>query len=214
MPSETTPPANPARLTRAAARSPRSVFRWSALAVVLALSALLALAACEEEDDDPRPFGPGSGGPEAGASTMPAILSNTASESIGALRYDGGHFTATGPTTPTEANLRILRLVAADGTELVLSLIAGRPDTPCRFTAATAARDEGYTLIGDGEDRLNEAGLEFHEVRMQRGSVHVRLACVQLAGLHGVQVAVGSTSAGQLETRQVHYVLNAIRRLP
>ncbi|HEX9843679.1 MAG TPA: hypothetical protein VGC20_13055, partial [bacterium] len=86
-----------------------------------------------------------------------------------------------------------------------------RPDTPCRFHAALLARDEGFTISGDGEDRVNDRGVVFHEVVLVKGAQLLRLDCAQLTGIFGVEMFGDSLVSGGLDTQQVHAVLNSIR---
>lgn len=180
------------------------------------LLAAALLAGCGELDDDPppRPLGPGSGGDPLTGSTQTVTLRDTTGAAFGQVTYDDGHFAVAlpfGPGRPTETDPTIGALQAADGVSLGFVLIAGRPDTPCRFEAALAARDEGYTILGDGEDRINDVNVTFHEVWLARGAEWVRLDCAQLNGQRGVQVVAQSPSGNALETVQVHFVLNSIR---
>lgn len=194
----------------------RPAGRVTRLVAALLLAAAPAwLAACGglgEDNSPPEPFGAGTGGPAVPQGTVQSTtLADIAGDAIGTLDYDDGYFAFT-PTTPTEEDPSLGQLVnATDGVGLQVLLISGRPDTPCRFDAARAARDDGFTIIGDGEDRVNDADVEFHEVRLEAGDRYLRLVCAELKGRLGIEVRGLSTPTDQLGTEQVHFVLNSIR---
>ena len=182
------------------------------------------------EDEQPQAIGPGNGGPAVGTATQ-ATLRDTDGHKLGTIEYDAAYFVNTtaigtpaapGPNDPILPDYPIdsatppaftMGVVGndAEGLHMFLVLIAGRPDTPCRFQAALAARDQGFTIWGDGADVLNGHGLEFHEVVISRGKLYVRLDCALLSNNLGIEVITQSTPAGRLGSRQVHFVLNSIR---
>ncbi len=212
MRSERPPSARLPRLRRA---SPvlRLAARLAALLVALALG--MALAGCGalgKKDETPTPFGPGAGVPPVdAASTTPLSIVALDSTSIGTLSYDAAYFTPVPVPPPTPANTQFAALTnAAAGLGLQFQIIFGRPDTPCRFQAALAARDLGFTILGDGDKRINDQGLEFDEVLLVRGPEHWRLDCAQLVGNVGIEVLSISSPTDVLGTPQVHYVLNSI----
>lgn len=185
-----------------------------ALSLALVLAGVFLTACGEDDDAPPRPFGPGSGGPPLANPIQSRELLDTGGRAFGSVQYHNSTNNFTPVVAfhqPSESDATMALLAASDGVQLGFSLISGRPDTPCRFTAALLARDEGYAILGDGADRINDAGVVFHEVWLVRGSEWVRLACAQLDGLRGVQVLAQSPAGNRLETLQVHFVLNSIR---
>ena len=143
--------------------------------------------------------------------TTPFSIPDLAGGSVGSLSYDATYFDAVTPQTPTEQDTRAGLLVSvANGVTLQLGIIFGRPDTPCRFHAALFARDEGFTILGDGEDRINDQGIVFHEVVLVKGTEFRRLDCARLKGELGVEVLGVSLPVYSLATEQVHVVLNSI----
>lgn len=192
-------------------RSEQRYYRPTALLWLAALLLIGAplLAGCLPEETDPRPFGPGNGSPVMG--TSPTALLDTNGNTIGSLDYNNSYFTLGLPnfTLPADPEMGVITS-PPNGIGLLVSLIAGRPDTPCRFAAAMLARDEGYTILGDGEDRINDQGVEFHEVWLS-GPSELRFDCAQLTGNLGVMVQAQAASSSLLKTSEVHFVLNSIR---
>jgi hypothetical protein len=181
---------------------------------VLLAGLLTGCGGLNQDDGPPRPFGPGVSGltPPVGA-TIAQAIPGLDGGSIGTLAYDAGYFVQSDFTPlPTLADTRAGSLATSMGDlALQMALIFGRPDTPCRFHAALLARDEQFTILGDGEDRINSQGIEFHEVLLVKGAEHRRLDCARLTGNLGVEVLTVSAPADLLGTDQVHTVLNSIR---
>jgi hypothetical protein len=200
-------PAPPRVRLRALARA---VLRAVALAVLLA--GLLAGCGGLAQDKKPRtPFGPGTGGPTSGPYATYDIP-DTANYPFGQLEYDTTYWAPITGQTPTSTlpNAGVLISMASD-VSMQLTLIFGRPDTPCRFQAALAARDDGFTIEGDGADKINALGVDFAEVQLHNGNVYWRLDCAQLSGNLGVGVLTQTTPTDQRHLNQVHYVLNSIQ---
>lgn len=182
--------------------------------VCLALLAALALGACGSIDSSSKtytPFGAGSGGTAVNTAAATTIdIPNLVGGTQGQLSYDTSYFVYT-PQTPTASNSKAGLLVTPAGDlGLQLSVILGRPDTPCRFQAALAARDDGYIISGNGEDRVNDQQVDFHEVLLHSSTQYWRLDCAQLTGNVGVQVLTVSAPTDERNTAQVVYVLNSI----
>lgn len=192
-----------------APKSPRMAARPAALAFVL----LLALAGCGE---NPKPelsghFGPGSGGPVVTGPILTVPITKSSGTVVGYADYDSSFFdVALGATSSSEfENLTDDPVAPTIG--VTLSRITGRPDTPCRYQAAILARDDGYD-IGKSGDRENDRNLDFYEVDLKKGAVHVSLFCVTLGDQVGTAVQVLTSDATLIHSLQVHYLLNTIRK--
>lgn len=179
---------------------------------VATLGALSGCGALSKDDETPTPFGPGSGVPPVDTAGAVALsVPDLDGTTVGTLSYDPGYFTPVPAPPPTAGNPLFATLAnTADGVGLQLQLIFGRPDTPCRFQAALAARDLGFTILGDGARRINERQVVFDEVLLVGGSEHWRLDCARLVGNTGIEVLGISGPADRLGTPQVHFVLNSI----
>jgi hypothetical protein len=188
------------------ARTLRTWPGWlPASAWLLALAVLAAAGCSPEEDEWSGPFGPGYGGPAVALPATGYPLTNADGVKLGRLEADATYF-AVAPLPGT-----LLALQNPSG-ELVLLVteIFGRPDTPCRYTAALLARDEGYTILASG-DRVNDNGLEFHQVDLAKGATYLGLYCTTLRGNAGIQIGGESRNGNRLRNRQVHFVLNSVR---
>lgn len=182
--------------------------RRAGAVVALLLAALLPGCAMEPEDELSGPFGPGAGGPAVPQGAVRTVALTTAGGApMGSLQYDDGYFAA----APVPETLVVLDSGAPDAVTLAVTRITGRPDTPCRFSAALLARDEGYTILASG-DRTNANGLEFHQVNLVRGSTYQRFYCTGLRSDAGIQISGRSLGGNRLGTLQVHFVLNSVAR--
>ena len=195
---------------RALHRGRRTALRRMALVGALAL--LLAGCGLAPDNETPTPFGPGTAPPTAGTPSAAQSIPDLTGGSIGQFEYDSTYFAAYVTSTPTLDNPQFGSLSTAAGDVVVqLSVIFGRPDTPCRYQAALAARDDGYAIDGDGAKRINDQQVEFAEVLLNNGSAYWRLDCAQPTGNVGVQVWGIADAPDKLGTEPVHLLLNSIR---
>lgn len=182
--------------------------RW--LRTLLLLVVLpIALVGCGEEEADELsgPFGPGSGGPDPLVGTLITFpLTKADGSPLGTLSSDITYF----PQVPAPGTVVILQSIV-DPILLVVTRISGRADTPCRYTAALAARDDGFTILGSG-DRTNATGLTFHQVNLVKGATTRNFYCTILRDNVGIQISGSATNGNRLGTLQVHYVLNSVTR--
>lgn len=178
------------------------------------LAMLLLLAACQNDEEGGElsgPIGPGGGGPAVvGASVVTDPLSASDGTSLGSLSFDSAYLTRefTGGTADET------HYIYADSTQttaVAVLRISGRPDSPCRFSAALLARDERYAILASG-DVFNDQGLEFHQVNLALGDTYARFYCTELAQNLGVQIGTASTGGNLLEFEQVHFLLNSVSR--
>lgn len=178
--------------------------------VYFTISGLLLIGCGGSQEEEPElsgSFGNGKGGTAVNTSTLNTFnLTKTSNETIGSLQYDRSYFvsqeSANGTLTITDN--QTLTMMAAR--------FSGRADTACRFLAAQLARDEDYDIIADGE-RTNANRLEFYQVNLTRGSnLHQRYYCSKIKDNAGTLIAAKSTSAGTLDSLQVHYVLNSVKK--
>ena len=141
---------------------------------------------------------------------------------MGSLSVDRGFFTRTcledaadkipiRCPNPAQAADEILYVYedTAETVLVIVSRISGRPDTPCRFSAALLARDEGFAILASG-DVINAAGLAFHQVNLARGDVFQRFHCTELRSNVGIQISSRSTGGDKLDFEQLHFLLNSI----
>lgn len=180
----------------------------------LALLAALALGGCGAVGSTASTttlLGDGTGGQAVNSSTTAtASIPDLVGGTQGQLSYDASYFVYQAQT-PSETDPRAGLLVTAAGDlGLQLTIIFGRPDTPCRYQAALAARDDGFAIQGDGADRVNTHQVQFHEVLLRKGVQYWRLDCADLQGNVGVQVQTVSTPTDERDLQQVAYVLNSI----
>lgn len=184
---------------------------WALTLALLAAGALAACGAVDSSSTSVTALGDGTGGPAVNtAAVTTASIPNATGGSQGQLSYDASYFGFL-PQTPSDTDPRAgLLSTAAGDLGMQLSLIFGRPDTPCRYQAALAARDDGYTIQGDGQDRVNSNQVQFHEVLLTNGVQYWRLDCAELQSNVGVQVLTISSPTNQRDTQQVVYVLNSI----
>ena len=73
------------------------------------------------------------------------------------------------------------------------------------------ARDDGYTIQKSGP-RKNDQGLDFYQVNLKNGATHVSVFCTSLHDNVGVIVTVTADANAPIDTLQVHYLLNSIRK--
>jgi len=192
-------------------RSRRNRAGWIRPCAAAALAALL-LVACGQ---DPKPelsghFGPGSGGPAVTGPFVTLPVTKASGVVVGYADYDSANLIALGPASSSEFD-NLVDNPAAPTMAIALTRITGRPDTPCRFQAAILARDSGYDISKSG-DRKNSQGLDFYEVDLKNGAVHLSLFCVSLRDEVGTAVQVITGDAGLIHSEQVHYILNSIRK--
>ena len=179
---------------------------------LLCLAAVVFLATCQPDEEGAElsgPIGPGSGGPpveEASVVTDPITAADGAT--LGSLSFDSGYFTKL--FSGGEADE--IHYIYADSSEslaVTVLRISGRPDTPCRFSAALLARDEGYSIQASG-DVSNEQNLEFHQVNLAVGDTLQRFYCTELQPNVGIQINTTSLGGDQLDYEQVHHLLNSV----
>ncbi|MFI5401150.1 MAG: hypothetical protein ACHQZQ_08890, partial [SAR324 cluster bacterium] len=92
---------------------------------------------------------------------------------------------------------------------IAMTHIAGRPDTPCRFSAATLARDSGFD-IGDTGFRSNAQGQKLYQVNLSSPGAYAALFCADLSEDTGAQFSVVADSSDKVSWLQVYAVLNSI----
>ena len=178
---------------------------------LLSLALTAALAGCGDTPKDQLSgsLGNGSGGPALSGTPATLPLTKPSGEQIGQVQYDPAYFVpapATGDST-TEAVLANL----TDQVLVTLVRFSGaRADTPCRFQAATLARDENYD-IGDFGTRTNSLGQEMYQVNVAKPGSAQTLYCALLRDNSGVLVDVTATGPAQLGWLQVLYVINSIQ---
>jgi hypothetical protein len=99
----------------------------------------------------------------------------------------------------------------ASGIAIELAHISGRPDTPCRFTAAVLARDAGYDL-GDTGFRKNALGQELYQVNISKPGSYLSLFCAELSNHAGTQFTVSADAPDKLSWFEVYGVLNSVNK--
>lgn len=196
-----------------------TVWRWFGRGLlgpflITLLAALLAVlpAACRNEElgaELSGEIGPGSGGPPVvQARVMTVLLVTPGGLTIGSLSIDSGFLTRT--FTGDEADeIHYVYQNTAEAVTVIISRISGRPDTPCRFSAALLARDEGFAILASG-DVFNAAGLVFHQVNLAREATFQRFHCTELRSNVGIQISSTSTGGDKLGSEQLHFLLNSV----
>jgi hypothetical protein len=188
--------------------------RWQGpgrLAAAVLLAAMF-LTACAE---DPKPelsghFGPGSGGPLVTGPFLTVPITKSSGTVVGYADYDDSYLVGLGPGSTSEFE-NLVDDATGSTIGVNLSRITGRPDTPCRFQAAILARDEDYEILKSG-DRKNSHELDFYQVNLRKGALHLSLFCVSLRDEIGAAIQVITGSAALIDSLQVHYILNSIRK--
>lgn len=178
--------------------------RIAVAALLLALGGISACGSDTQKDTLSGYLGPGSGGPGVGPLTA-ADLTKPDGSVIGSMGYDATFFIPSGPTATLQGAL----VSPAYGVSIGLSHISGRPDTPCRFSAAVLARDGGYEL-GDTGFRKNAYGQELYEVDLSLPGRYQRLFCAQLRDNVGTQFWVVADAPDKVDWMQVHATLNSV----
>ena len=184
------------------------VARW----LLICLMALALVAACEPDEEGGElggSFGPGSGGPPVDPTTVvtdPIVAPS--GQQIGTLAFDSGYLTRTFTGTAADDIIysygNLADLLAID-----IARITGRADTPCRFSAAFLARDEGFQILASG-DVFNDQGLEFHQVNLRNGNIFQRFYCVELQPNVGIEISATTLAGDLLDYEQIHFLLNSI----
>ena len=181
---------------------------------LLCLAAVALLSACqidEEGADLSGPIGPGSGGPpvdETRVLTDPITAPD--GSTLGSLSHDSGYLTRAFSGSATDET-HYIYVDASQSVAVTVTRISGRPDTPCRFSAALLARDEGYAILASG-DVANDQNLEFHQVNLVQGDTFQRFHCTELQSNVGIQISTTSLGGDQLDYEQLHYLLNSVSR--
>lgn len=178
--------------------------------VLLAAGLLLMAAGCatEEQSELSGRFGPGKGGPPVDESAVETQdLYTSGGTRFGRVSYDASYFSNS--TAEAGEDTPLLLGSVVDALIVQGSTISGRPDTPCRFTAARMARDEGFDILGSG-DRSNSRGVDFHQVNLRRGGTYTSVYCATLRGKVGIML-LAEGDDDLLGSRQMHYVLNSVR---
>lgn len=174
----------------------------------------MLLAACEideEGGDLSGPIGPGSGGPAVAAgSVVTDPLTTPDGAALGSISFDSAYLFRQFTGGPADE----IHYIYADATPSVavtVLRISGRPDSPCRFSAALLARDEGYSILASG-DVVNDQGLQFHQVNLVLDDTYQRFYCTELQANVGIQINTGSIGGNLLESEQMHFLLNSVSR--
>lgn len=180
-----------------------------AACLVLASTLFLGLAGCgaEEEPELSGRFGDGSVGTAVDVDAVETASIRTSSgTAIGSYAYDANYFS---DETDEDSEAAVLLVSESDGLVVRGSTISGRPDTPCRFSAAVMARDDDFDIRDAGE-RSNSQGLDFYQVNLKRGSTYRSVYCATLQGDLGVFLLAEAEGGSLLKSRQLRYVLNSI----
>jgi hypothetical protein len=180
-----------------------------ALGLVSTLGVLCACRGDVKKDQLSGPIGPGAGGPVPPVGAVEnAEIHRPDGTLIGGFSYDGGFFAL---LTPDPAQTGIL--AGADpGTgvlQIPITHISGRPDTPCRFSAAVLARDGGFE-IGDAGFRKNDQGQQLYQVNLQRPGAYAILFCAKLRDNAGSQFGIFADSPDKVSWLQAYAVINSI----
>lgn len=190
------------------------------LALLVTLVALCACGGGTPKDKLSGAIGPGSGGPPLGPVTS-ANIDKPDGTLIGGFSYDAGFFYFCTPPfasapcnslpAPDASEIGVLiDIVPATGLlQIAMTHIAGRPDTPCRFSAATLARDSGFD-IGDTGFRSNAQGQKLYQVNLSSPGAYAALFCADLSEDTGAQFSIVADSPDKVSWLQVYAVLNSI----
>lgn len=178
--------------------------RIGAAVLILMVGALSACGSDKPKEKLSGAIGAGSGGPAVGKLTT-SELTRPNGTVIGSLAYDATFFSPIAPTAATQGAL----VSPAYSVAIALSHISGRPDTPCRFSAAVLARDSGYE-IGDTGFRTNDGGQELYEVNLSAPGSYQRLFCAQLKDNVGTQLSILADAPDKLGWMEVHATLNSL----
>ena len=190
---------------------PRSYSHAAVLVGMFAIALAWGGCAPEEDPELSGSFGSGDNGTAVNADTVvEQTLSTSSGTEIGSISYDSSYFVDVSDGEESEAALTLVS--AVDALALSGSTISGRPDTPCRFTAAIMARDEDFEILRSG-DRTNSTGLDFHQVDLSNGQLYRSVYCATLKSEIGILILAEGDGANLLTSEQTLYVLNSIQGL-
>ena len=181
---------------------------------LLFLALMLLPAACQNDEEGQElsgEIGPGSGGPAVvAASVVTDPLTAPDGTSLGSLSFDASYLVRTF-TGDLADQIHYIYVDSSATVAVTGTRISGRPDTPCRFSAALLARDEGYRILVSG-DVVNDQSLSFHQVNLVREDTFQRFYCTELLANVGIQIGAASIGGNQLDYEQVHFLLNSVSR--
>ncbi|MFI5400075.1 MAG: hypothetical protein ACHQZQ_03370 [SAR324 cluster bacterium] len=179
------------------------------LALLVTLGALCACGSGLTKDKLTGAIGPGAGGPPVGTMTS-SNIDRPDGTLIGTFSYDGGFFLLAVPD-PTEIGVLIYPYPGSGPPQIQIAMthISGRSDTPCRFFAATEARDSGF-VIGDTGFRTNAQDQQLYQVNLQSPGAYATLFCANLSDNTGAQFSVAADAPDKVSWLQVYAVINSI----